>query len=200
VTFQPVPDAAEVVVNWTHVAGSYSNTLWFRKPGFGIEDMEDLAFYVSAQLEVNLASYIANNFTQDRLTVYDQRVDGGPIVLYSGNPWPGQDADELHDLATALVLTFRSATRGRSGRGRLYLGGLSVGQSADGVFSASIIGAAGALMSDLYDAKTVTGWEWVVCSRWHDGSKRAVGVTYPIISWTVRSGIPGKQSSRAMRP
>jgi len=198
--FQPVPNAAQCIINYTDGVRSFSNSLWAVKSGFGQANMQDLATAIRANISAGWAAWFGNNFTQDVITVYDQRAEGAPVYLHTLNPVTGQDADEIHPLGDALVVTLRTATRGRSGRGRMYLGGLSVGQSADGLWSSPITAQAVDFCEELKADLDVLGWTWVVCSRYSENALRNPALTFPVTSFEVRSAVVGTQTRRNRRP
>ena len=198
--FQPVPNAAQAIIHYQGAVYEFSNSLWFTKSVFGTSDMNDLAGALMGSIVSHWDAWFANDYTCDYVRVYDMRVDGAPIVTYNTVQAPGLDADELLPRGDALVVTLRTATRGRSGRGRIYLGGLTSGQEFGGEFGAPIIAQTGAWITQMKALIEAAGWQWVVCSRYHDGVKRAQGATFPVLQWQVRSGIPGSQDRRNKRP
>jgi hypothetical protein len=198
--FQPVPNAAQLIVGYVGSPGNFSNSMWFTKAGFNVADMGLLGAAVASAITAEWLAFLANDFSPNVITIYDMRADGAPIVSYDPAIAAGGDADEIHPLNEALVLTLRTATRGRSGRGRMYLGGLSVGQSADGEWSAGTMAAALDLAAAIDANATAQGWQWVIASRVHDGALRDPALTFPITEWLVRSAKVGSQRRRVRRP
>lgn len=87
----------------------------------------------------------------------------------------------------ALCVTFRSANRGRSARGRNYVPGLCETDVTGNTVTAAVgLGLASAYsqLPDLFGVGL--GGAWVVASRYANGQPRAAGVTFEIISVDVR--------------
>ena len=88
----------------------------------------------------------------------------------SGSSLPGN---------VAFVLSFRTANRGRSGRGRNYIGGLN----EDDVTGNLLTEAKANLFRDAYSAflsEALFPYRWVVVSRYNDGVKRAEGLVQTV--------------------
>lgn len=198
--FQPVPDAAQAIIHFTDGSRTWSNSWWFTKSGFVLADMTALATEIRSKLNTYLTLYLCNNFTQDYIRIYDQRAEGAPVYTHTANPFTGADADEAHVLGDALVATLRTATRGRSGRGRTYFSGASVGQSVDGFWSAGIQNNAITMLDALKASLGALGWTWVIASRFNGGVLRNPALTFPVTSFVIRSTIPGTQTRRNRRP
>jgi hypothetical protein len=96
----------------------------------------------------------------------------------TGSPMPGN---------VALAVTFRTAMRGRSYRGRNYVPGLHTGalvstdyNSVTTTYANNVVAAYNALLpGGSYDP---TPYVWVVVSRFHDHQPRLAGVATPITS------------------
>ena len=198
--FQPVPDTVAVVVEQGSDTINWSNTLHFSRPSFVEADMDTLGIDVFDAWASGGVSYLANNFSFRKVTVYDLRVDGAPVRVPTVTPQAGQKADEYIDVNACLVITTRTNQRGRSGRGRSYISGFTEIAIAEGAFTASDGNDALLALNAAVAAGVADGWTRVVVSRYHDGAKRAAGVTYAATADVIRSLIPGKQSRRNKRP
>lgn len=132
-------------------------------------------------------------FQSDQLTLRDVTctgLDASDAPTFTLPAAEGTNGDTLGESlpgTCALVVTLRSASRGRSARGRQYIGGIPEGSHANGlvssVFATGIADAYNVLRTDVAGQ---LGGQLVIVSRQQDGVPRAVGRTYPVVSAEVR--------------
>lgn len=104
------------------------------------------------------------------------------ITVLPTAPVAGKISDEAVPNNCALCVSFRSAGRGRSARGRNYVAGIPGDfVSANRVVSTvtdSLVIAYNSLKTEI-DAAGAT---WVIASRQHDKVIRTTGVTFPVVT------------------
>jgi len=198
--FQPVPDAAQVIIESAGGGNTWSNSLWFTRPGFTTVEMEQLAVNVFNAWGLAFTDWLAIGWQTNKVTVYDMRADGAPVRQPIVIPAPGAVVGEVLPLGDAAVLTLYTNTRGRSGRGRLYIGGLNASLMTEQVITNTEYQELAADMAVIVNAGETLGWTHVIVSRWHDGVKRPTAVTFPVTFIVARSNIIGSQDRRNKRP
>lgn len=198
--FIPSPNAAKALVLFSHGFETFSNQFYFTKDAFSTADMEALAAAIDLSVgDVHMPN-ISSGVQYINTTVYDARSIGGEIVLdNTSNTVGGAEGDPLSS-ALAVVVTLRTATRGRSGRGRVYMGGLTEGEMLNGIFTATGISVATGYVANIEAAAAAIGWTYVLRSTQQDGNVLNPAVMRPITGWEVRAGLPGLQRRRVDRP
>jgi hypothetical protein len=177
VPFQAAEDAIEVVCS----GGMANGATWANVFHFRLAIANPLTQAVADAAGDNLFAFydaFNNHLTTDwnclQCVVTDLRVEGGPqYTADSGFPIAGGDAGAPLPNQTALVVTWRTATRGRSFRGRTYTGGwgeaASNGNSPNNTALTAIRGAS-------EDLITAFGGALGVLSRVHDKDLRSEAI------------------------
>lgn len=198
--FIPVPDCVLAVIKFTQGTMEWSNTLWFRKVDFTEADMVTLADHIDFRM-ATYKSFMASNCSYVSTTLYDMRSETAPIVIDSDNAGEGSDiTDQIIPISQCVVLTLYSATRGRSGRGRIYCTGFSEASMQNQRWDSTIIANVEGWYAAIVTSATGDGFTPVVVSRYTNNAPRENGVNYPVISYEVRSSLPGSQRRRIDRP
>lgn len=195
--FIPCVNVAEVVFTWDLIAQNVINTFHFKANSALSETfLENLVgelmenfipdFTLCISANMGLASVAARDLTTQTSPFYELHMNSGDIV-------GALNSDSL-PASSALVVTNYSATRGRNGRGRQYVGGLPLTRLTNALTVASneitaVLTAFGKL---LVAANTAT-LAWVVLSRHFNKAPRAAGVTYPITSIQVNSALDSQR-------
>jgi hypothetical protein len=198
--FQPVPDAAQVIIDTSYGSSHWSNSLWFTRNGYGPGDMDNLGVVVFTAWAAAFSPFLSTGGSINFVTIYDQRSDGAPVRMPAVVPVPGLSAGEADPLGDSAVITLYTDTRGRSGRGRLYIGGLTHDMRAGPEITSAVLTQLVNGVIATKNAGAGQGWLPVVVSRYHNNVKRAVAVTMTITSIVGRSGIVGSQDRRNRRP
>jgi hypothetical protein len=99
----------------------------------------------------------------------------------TGLPSTGTSGGDPLPNNCAHCVSFRTAGRGRSARGRNYVGGLAESASNGSTLNATIIANhINAYLLLIGAGGFVAGLEWVVLSRFHNGVARATALSQPI--------------------
>lgn len=160
-------------------------------------DFQDLAFSLRDEFTDNVMPVLSHDVLFNGVTVYDMSSETAPIYTATETtPVAGGVAVDGTSRQVTAVITHRTAVRGRSGRGRTYLPGLSDNDVVDGAVTTD----AQTAIQDAWDAfitavETAVSWTFAVVSFYHDGAPRASGVKIQVTSSVVR-GYTGTQRRR----
>ena len=178
-----------------------SNGFWFTRTGFDQANLDFLTEQVSLWWRTNILPLLGPNITYFNTIARDMRTVGAQQSIDAiGQGSAGGQVGQSDDMATACVVTLRTARIGRSFRGRSYVRGISAGDIANNILE----GAFASGVADAYDLLLVDsltwGWVWVVRSTQIDGAPQDPAVTTPIIDTEVRSDVVGHQRRSVRRP
>jgi hypothetical protein len=198
--YVPVNGVMQANVRFTFDGQLCENTLYAR---WGSTDFAGkaagFATVILAELLQPMATHQSNRLSYSGIHVVDLTSNSGPIYdTTSGYPLPGgNDAQPLPN-GVALVVTARTALRGRSFRGRNYVAGLLPSQVTDSMFQAGIVSAVLSHYNALTEAMRVSLIPMVVVSRFSGGLPRAFGTATDITTWDNVSR--GTRSQRRRNP
>lgn len=198
--FVSLADGARMVIVYGDTSFEHTNNLYLQKAGWGEADPPILANDVHAAWVALVNRPLASAYKLKAIRIYDMRGENEPIYNYTFNTTAGTQTGEVTDKSSAVVVTLRSAFRGRSGRGRLYIGGLSEGNMQSGLWTAGIVTQAHNWVNNILAACLSAGWIPVIMSRMRDGVPRNPAEAHVITSIEVRNNIPGSQDRRNHRP
>lgn len=199
-SFIPVPNCAQAIIEYGNSSYPWTNTLWFYKASFGLSEMEDLADALTAGLVADLQDVLADGWNTMGMTIYDMNSESAPTFTPVWAPSPGGLSGAEANISGACVVTFRTNNRGRSYRGRNYVTGFTEEViSAIGVGQSEVANAVAAAYNGMKTDVAAAGWTWVVVSRYHNGSPRSAGVYTPVTIAEVRSTTFGTQRRRLRR-
>ena len=120
--------------------------------------------------KTGIHAYLANDWQTLRVKAYDMRSDTAPVVEPAVTPDTGSLAEQILPVQDALVVTLYTNTRGRSGRGRLYIAGSTEATLLDGSYTTAMANGVVAMLSDVKAAALALGWVWIIASRYHNGA------------------------------
>jgi len=199
--FIPTPDCAQAVLVYGDTTNSWTNTLWFNKPNYTELDLQALAEYLHNWSAANIMPQLSSTFSIQTVKVYGQN-SVNDYLKYSGlTPVGGSQPANASPLNAALVVTFYTLLRGRSGRGRNYVTGFA----EDDVSPTSVNDAV--IVSNIQQAyitlktgvQTGPGWFWGVVSHYLNGAPRAQGDYNDVDNIVVRTALLGSQRRRIDR-
>lgn len=197
--FQPTEDGLRLVLEWNSaVQGTYTNHLWFRRPSFTPEEVDELLDAVEEAVPGADFTWVAGNAGLIRLRAVDERTEGAAQVIreIGRSGAAGGDGTSQN---VALVLTLRTAMRGRAYRGRIYVGGLAETLVANGMVDEIPANAAVSFFQDIRNNALAAGWLMGVRSGYLNGVKRPSAVVTPVIAIQFRNRIVGSQRRRVRR-
>lgn len=199
--FIPSPHAALAnMVFFDGVDRAWVNGFWFTKTDYTVEDMGNLGqaledAFTASDYKTDMPDEMGLSVTN----VYDMRTDGGGWVQVIGGVNGAGQGNAL-SLGLACVVTLRTAKRGRSYRGRVYLSGWTEEGISLGVFSGGVTTKAKAFVDAIISGAAAEGWTLCIRSTRHNGVELETAVLTPVTSTIVRSSKPGTMRRRIDRP
>jgi len=198
--FVPFENVVKAVLNWHNELGSWHNIMHFWLPGFDADDMLQLANDLMSELRTTYKDYLADSTYLDSVDVYDLTSDEGPIIRSTGGAVAGLEATtQVVPIGAALCITLYTTSRGRSGRGRLYLTGFTEMGLVNGVWVAALVEEAEDQIG-AYREGALSPWTLVLANRYKDGDPLTLGTFKYVSSVVCRSSIITVQHRRDARP
>jgi len=184
--FQSVPDTAEAVVKFLLNSVNFTNTYYAKRAGGYTEaQLGELAVAVDAWVEASIRPELGADTTYVQTTVRGLENIVDFEVIEAGGSGIGGVAVQALPVNLAFCVKRETGQTGRSARGRVYLAGFGLTYLAanenfwDSTDMADVITALNALRGEMLSAS----WTEVVVSRWTNGIKRPVGVTYEVTQY-----------------
>lgn len=181
--FVPGTNVAMVEIRGDYFGQQVENTLYFQNVGaINALDANDLMDYMENVLCPGIAGAQSNAYTWRDVYVTDLTTNISPTYSKTFSPViPGVSANPGMPGSVALCLSFRTAGRGRSSRGRNYISGLTEADVTANVVSNGLILGLTATYADMLSGGGLpTGWTWVVFSRYTNGAPRGLGLAKPV--------------------
>lgn len=200
--FIPFPDGAVAIIEQGNSIVQWTNTLWFHLIAGQNHDFPGLADYLHDWWAAEIMPHLATIWNLRLVTVYDMSSELGGKYTDNKAVVPGGIVQDPSPINGALVVTFYTNRRGRSGRGRNYLTGFGEEDvSANEVIDAAIVSAIQfSFQSLIADIQLNTPYYWVVASRYGLGAPRPEVEAFDVTDIEVRSAILGSQRRRIPRP
>jgi hypothetical protein len=198
--FIPVPDGALVTIEYGNAGTNWSNTLWFTQSNFGNNEMIALADYIEAWADTNIMPNLYSGWSRRVVSVYDMRDVTGLKIQQLNTPAVGGKTGDPAAIQLALVVTFYTAARGRSGRGRNYVTGfIEADVAITGISNPVVSSNIDTAYTNLIGGAGAINWTWSVVQFQENGSPLSAGVPRPIVSALVRNDTFGTQRRRVDR-
>jgi hypothetical protein len=199
--YQPCPGVAKVSLVGNLNGEQCVNTLHFGKDGiWSPVELEGLATNILAWYEDNVLPLIGNEFVLERADAVDlTSVTGSTAsVLVTGGAGAVTTGAVPNNVAVAV--TFRTAARGRSFRGRNYVPATPRAALASGTrISTTYQGNLAAAYTALLSAPIGSGVLWGVLTRRAGGAPRAEGFITEVTSCTVDVNLDSQRRRLAGR-
>ena len=184
--FVETPDVAQVNVRGVIDQQRVQNTLYFQKDSGGIvlADITALAAGIEAWWTVNARPLLSVEYGYREVYAVDQTsIDGPTSTASSSSGWQGTRpfSTQMPNNAT-IAVSFRTAKRGRTYRGRNYWPLLSRGDVSGNQVLQAYVNLV-VLAYDLllpFGGATPAGWTWVVVSRTFMNAPRTYGIKTPV--------------------
>lgn len=194
----PVPNTLQANVRFTCAGQQIENTFNF--------DYESLGFGAGAIAAAGVLSTtwwppvrgaLSNQLVMTEIYIVDLSSESGEVRTVSPpTPSNGSRTAVAAPLNVTLCVSFRTAQRGRSYRGRSYVCGLAIdaidGQNIASAISGGVLAAYQALVA----AAGTASVPMVVVSRQHNGDRRTTGVATPIVSALLHDTVVDSQRRR----
>lgn len=196
--FQPVPNVALTRVEGTVDNQLTINTLYWEISGGGINAV-NLATLVSAVenwVATQYAPLLSDDWSATRVVGIDLTTQTGPEIVQASTA-VGGISGEANPNNVALCVSFRTAQRGRSFRGRNFVPAVPGSAVTLNLIDAGHLSNVLTAYNNLVGAGTFTpGWQFGVVSRKQGGVVLANGVISPIISVISTSNFVKSMRSR----
>lgn len=202
-SYIPAADVAKTVLSFVMDEQIISNTLyWLTAGGWDETALENLADAVIDWATTHLLPNLYASLVLTAVEATDQSSETGPSVtvpVTSGGTG-GVSSGGTATNHTAGCVTFRTAERGRSSRGRNYVGGIPQADITGGTtigagLIAEILAAYGNL-DDVELSETVTH---VVVSRYHDLAPRTTAAILPVTTYTMDDAVDSQRRRLRLR-
>lgn len=185
-TFVPTPNVAKVAIVATDGPSPVVNTLMFQKASpYSASDLTALLGIVQAQWIAQVCPLLITDYIGLRLEGYAQDSDSAPSVTIAADPSFHGAGTPISKLPAnvAMAVTHRTAFRGRSGRGRTFMGGFGADDVNDSRHwkAASVTAMDGAWVS-MRAGFNAAGHTFVVVSYHHNKVALTAGNPQTVVS------------------
>lgn len=197
--FQPTLNGARIVLVWGQGGDRWTNHFWARKASFTDSDMQQLADDVHQALSEETLDQLSSNTILHRIEVIDERTQGATLVASQNAQFPGGGSSSIAARHSSLIVTLRTAKRGRAFRGRVYLTGWTDEALTGNDFSAGAVTEAEAIVETVATVASNLGWTLGVRSGQLNGQVLEVANIEPITHFEVRTPTAGSQRRRVPR-
>lgn len=195
-TFISALDTVKVVLNQLFGTQQLANIIYFLKSGGWSEaDMIALAADIEDWWTDEVAPWVSASLSLVGIDVTNMETDSTPSITRTVSPAvAGGDSGEPVPGNAASVITFRTANRGRSSRGRNYVSGMTV-NSVENVNSITAVLAAGliAAYEALSTIETGNSCQHVVASFEHAKMPRTTALLQEVLSYTMDTNVDSQR-------
>lgn len=187
--FIPFPaGTVEMIANFTltGIPVVITDGFYFLTGAAAVTDGQDLADELELALIASFMGAASNQLIFDNLKVNELSSPTSWTATNSTAVVGSVAADPVANQA-AMVVTFNTAFRGRSFRGRNYIPGLPVAAQDSGLFwKAASVASIQSVYEGMSAAVYAIGWQHAVLSRYTAGAPRVLGVATDILSYDAK--------------
>jgi len=192
--FIPLPNGIQIVIRGVCYAQTIEEVHYVVLPGaVGPSDVQGAAEDFEAWFVADVLPLLAITYNLVSVTATDWSSASGPqFIVTEPTPLPGGVNQAAVNNTLAMVISWHTALRGRSYRGRTYLAGLSLGSvGTQNTWDASAVALVDAAYTEIPGFNTTEPYELVVASFYSgvdtDGKPipRTTGVGTPIIALNI---------------
>jgi len=182
----PVPQAALLQIEGRMDGQMTLNDLTFVNSGaVTIANLSALVVAIGTWVSGSLAPQLSEDWSSLRVIGTDLSDPVGPRIENSVVVTGGVASESAPNNVAACV-SFRTAQRGRSGRGRNYVPGIPNVNITLNTIDSTYITNLLTIYAALIGAGTFSaGWQWCVVSRFLNGAQRTPPITIPIVDVTM---------------
>lgn len=197
--FIPVPNTVMVEAVFEQAGQIVENTMYFENVDSSTDagGITALLTEIRNTIQTELLPLLSSTIQLVRLvgTLLDA-VDAISITLNVSPPTAGGVGGGAAPNNVSYTISFLTASRGRSFRGRNYIAGIPDDARAGNVIDADFRTGLLAYYTELRATTSEEGWQMVVVSRYHNHLPRVTGVTTPITSFTTYDTVVDSQRRR----
>lgn len=196
--FIPVPNVCQAEIRLLWDGQRCENTLYFdygapTTPG----DRQALAAGLFDWWNDNIKPLTATTAALSEVYVTDlTSQSSGTWSEAAAPPIPGTHTGESLPNNVTICISFRTAFRGRSSRGRNYFIGLTEDVVAQNTIAPLTAGAITSAYNQLFNLAGDLGCSWVVVSRYQNNNPRPVGLAQTVTSVLIVDGTVDSQRRR----
>jgi len=189
--FIPFLDGAESIIHFTQQSSQWILTQGWKFSGpVTLTDLQNLASALDAWITAQLAAEISNSVSIDYIKVTGLTTVTDPTVTIVPTTPAGTLTGLVLAAQTALVVTFLTANRGRSFRGRNYVAGRVNGDLLTvTTWQPARVAAMGLTYVNQPGIVNPTGWTHQILSRFNNGVRRTVGVSTPVLQYVAKGQV-----------
>jgi hypothetical protein len=182
--FIPTPGTVKLEIRQELDGQKIENTLWFHTGGtVDSGSMAALATAVRNWWNGQVRTLLTVSLITREVYVTSQESNSAPTYSTVANlPSTGAVNAIPTPNQCALVISFRTAARGRGARGRNYVAGLPQSTLNSNDYDTSTVNALQTAYNSLIGVAADAGWEWVVVSHYDNKVPRIAGLGRPVIS------------------
>lgn len=183
--FVPTLDTAKVAVIQSLDNQQVINTMWFTYfSGWTEELLQDLAEAVHNGWETRMLPLLSDDLTLREVTATDMESETGPSVSFIVTPFPaGGIVGTSMPNNVAACVTFLTAGRGRSARGRNYLAGITGDAATNNTMNSNFMGDVIDAYAGLKNDLAALGFNHAVVSFQNDGVPRSAGLPQTVTGY-----------------
>lgn len=194
--FIPIPNGLTLCFDFESASQKWQFCFTLRKSAGApdLTDLQSVATIGKNWVNNNLKGIIDSTTTSKYVRATDMTAQGAPQHIEPTNYVGTGGASNPLPLNVALCCSARTAKRGRSYRGRIYLSGLPV-DFQDGVNtgSATLLTNMAGHLTDLQSALDTAGFDMVVPTRQHNGAVVSPAEVNEIIGWVIDSNFDSQR-------
>lgn len=193
---------ARAELRGTYFGEEVMNVLWFQSLAIPVTQgmLGNLGSALAQWWRDNLRLVQSNNYVLREVYVASWANATAPTATESLFPAePGLNLQEGVPGSVALCVTFRTAGRGRSSRGRNYVAGLTENVLQGNNWTQTITDSVVSAYFALQPAVSVEGWEHVVYSQFTSNTLRPVGQAAAVTSVTADTRVDSMRRRLAGR-
>lgn len=196
--FIPAPNTALVELRYLQDNQNVENTLWFENAaGWTEATLVALGLAIREWWVDNLQGGIGQDVTLREIYVTDQTsATGLSATITSGLPLPGTASTDATTNSNTLCVSFRTAQRGRSYRGRNYVVGLPINALDQNTVTAGYRNFVQAAYAALLTVAADQNSQWVVVSKQLNNVPRTVAARTPVTAVAVVDSTVDSQRRR----
>lgn len=189
-TFIDTPAAAKAVFIYDLFGQTLVNNIWFGgSSNYTEANLDSLADALASWWDAELQQYQTDDITLDTIKTYDMSDIDGPVYELTVNG-VGEDIGAALPGQNAMVVTFKTANRGRSGRGRVYLPPFNEDQCVGNIWDSTLRGNIETVFGNLNSyVSSINSSEHVVVSFQKNGVTLSTGNKQTVTDYQARAGV-----------
>lgn len=195
--FQPASNVVSADFFFTWQGQQVMNKHHYFMDPVDVGDMNTLASELYLWWANHLSQQVSSTVLLREVAITDLTTQDGPTASYTNSPLVGgSNVNESVVNSTSIVVSLKTAGRGRSRRGRIYHVGLTDNVVADNRVSQAALDALLVGYSKLLDPNTISVAQLCVLSRQFNNVVRPVASSATVTSMTFHDNVVDGQRRR----